>query len=198
LLLAAGTMAEANTSAPLEVGVELPSSAVSVSRSAVGSVADLSEATFFPVQRGFPAPFAADFYDRLAASLPAYDRSVGTVGIMVTDEGAIYRFTSQSAPYVLRNYAAAGHVEGQAAFTLDATGSQGGIIFHNNPGGTCGWCVSQTPTLLPNGISLDIVPPANARALPGWYDYPMTRTGLPEAPSLHPQDRPGFLLELQR
>ncbi len=61
--------------------------------------------------------------------------------------------------------------------------SRGGVIFHNNPDDTCGWCSAQTPTLLPSGTRLLIVPPKGAVAPgPGWYDYPVLRAGNNKTP----------------
>lgn len=62
------------------------------------------------------------------------------------------------------NYAAASHVEGKAAWQIRKLGSSGGKIYHNNPHGTCPFCVSQIPTLLPEGARLTVVPPTGAVA----------------------------------
>jgi hypothetical protein len=63
------------------------------------------------------------------------------------------------------NYPAAKHVEGKAAIWLRENNSSGGVLFHNNPGGTCGFCDLQTRTLLPEGVKLRVVPPADAVAV---------------------------------
>nr|WP_285300469.1 DddA-like double-stranded DNA deaminase toxin [Burkholderia glumae] len=36
------------------------------------------------------------------------------------------------------------------------------MVFHNNPEGTCGFCVNMTETLLPENSKLTVVPPEGA------------------------------------
>ena len=58
-----------------------------------------------------------------------------------------------------RHYVAAGHVEGKAAIQIRLAGSTGGTMHHNNPNGTCPYCLHQVPTLLPEGATLTVIPP---------------------------------------
>lgn len=79
---------------------------------------------------------------------------------------------------------AAAHVEGQAALQLRQSGSTGGTIHHNNPHGTCLYCLHALPRLLPPGVTLAIVPPDNAQAPnPWWIAQPVTFAGQPPQPT---------------
>jgi hypothetical protein len=90
---------------------------------------------------------------------------------LLTNEGKIIEFKSAN-PEAYGNYIAATHAEGKAAVWIRKNNSSGGVLFHNNPGGTCGFCNSHLPTLLPKGVRLWVVPPANAVAEKrGWIDY---------------------------
>ncbi len=80
----------------------------------------------------------------------------------MTKEGQTIRLTSANKDPTWANYEAAGHVEGKAAIGIRENDSAGGILYHNNPGGICGYCVSQVETLLPQGAKLTVVSPANA------------------------------------
>jgi hypothetical protein len=161
-----------------------------------GAAIDLSEATFSPlnVQRAFPrAPFAADFYQKLQASLPLYDPAQGVVtGILLTDEGQVVRFVNGNTAPTFANYASAGHVEGKAAIYIGTNNSTGGILFQNHTNGICGYCNSFTPTLLPQGATLDIVPPIGATPKAGWYPNPTSYTGNANAPLLNRKLGPGM------
>jgi hypothetical protein len=64
------------------------------------------------------------------------------------------RFQSGAADPGYRNYPAAKHVEGKAAIWIRENNSSGGILFHNHPGGTCGFCNLQLNTLLPEDVTL--------------------------------------------
>jgi hypothetical protein len=85
-----------------------------------------------------------------------------TLGVLQTNEGATVPLSSGSP--LLPNYAASGHVEGQAALYIREAESTGGTVYHNNTNGTCGYCNAQIPTLLPENSQLTVVPPANAVA----------------------------------
>jgi SCP1.201-like deaminase len=63
------------------------------------------------------------------------------------------------------NYPVGGHVEGKAALWIRQNNSSGGVLFHNHPGGTRGYCDLQTRTLLPKNATLRVVPPADAIAV---------------------------------
>jgi hypothetical protein len=62
------------------------------------------------------------------------------------------------------NYRSAGHVEGKGAIWIREHGSTGGVLYHNNTGGICGYCDSHIETLLPKDAELLVVPPADAVA----------------------------------
>jgi SCP1.201-like deaminase len=95
--------------------------------------------------------------------------------------------SSERSP-LYSNYVPAGHVEGKAALWMREHGSSGGVVYHNNTDGTCGFCNAQIGTLLPNGVRQWVVPPADAIA-----KNPQARQGLTyhvgnsEVPKLPPQ-----------
>ena len=93
--------------------------------------------------------------------LPEYDGET-THGILITNEGSIYPLRSGDPDPLYANHPAAKHVEGKAAIIIRETGSSGGIVYHNNSEGTCGFCNSQIKNLLPEGATLVVVPPKNA------------------------------------
>ncbi len=89
---------------------------------------------------------------------------------------------------------AAAHVEGRAALQLRRSGSTGGTVHHNNPSGTCLYCLHALPALLPPGVALTIVPPDNARPpTPWWIAQPVTFTGQPPLPAPAPPAGAGNL-----
>jgi len=96
-------------------------------------------------------------------ALPAYDGQT-TKGILVTNEGASIPFSSGGGDPMYSNYVAASHVEGQAALWFSTSTSTGGTLYINNINGICGYCDAQLETLLPPGVVLQVVPPANASA----------------------------------
>ena len=59
----------------------------------------------------------------------------------------------------LSNYAASGHVEGQAALIMREQGVSKAELLIDNPNGICGYCTSQVPTLLPEGAELTVRTP---------------------------------------
>ena len=67
------------------------------------------------------------------------------------------------------DYPAGKHAEGKAAILIRDTKSTGGVLFHNNPNGTCAGCNSNLPYLLPEGARLWVVPPADAKAPNKWW-----------------------------
>jgi len=95
--------------------------------------------------------------------LPAFD-GVSTQGILMTNEGQVVPLQSGGTNPAYRNYAAAGHVEGKAAIWIRENGSTGGVVYHNNTNGTCGFCNLQITTLLSEGAKFRVVPPENAVA----------------------------------
>jgi RHS repeat-associated protein len=118
---------------------------------------------------------------RLPPELPAFDGT--TRGVLRLNEGGPdVPLASGAAPAQYRNYPAAGHVEGQAAIIIRQRGSTGGTVWHNNPRGTCPMCRSNVPTLLPERSILNVVPPENAVAPPGWLGQPYPFLGNASAP----------------
>jgi hypothetical protein len=110
----------------------------------------------------------------ISAWLPKYDRK-RTNGLLITNEGDVVPFQA-GRPRKFWNYPSAKHVEGKAAVWIRENDSSGGVVFHNNMGGTCGFCNIQLKRLLPHNGELDVVPPpgavaekVNAVAEPTWY-----------------------------
>jgi hypothetical protein len=97
----------------------------------------------------------------LRAGLPEYD-GVTTYGVLITNEGNVVPLQSGGGNPLYGNYSSAGHVEGKAAIWIRENGSSGGVLYHNNPGGTCGRCNGQIRRLLPEGARLRVVSPENA------------------------------------
>lgn len=91
-----------------------------------------------------------------------------TEGVLITNEGKVIPLQSGGGNPAYGNYAASGHVEGKAAILIRESESSGGVVYHNNPNGTCGFCNSQVETLLPEGAKLRVVPPENAIANNPW------------------------------
>jgi hypothetical protein len=71
--------------------------------------------------------------------LPAFN-GVNTEGVLITNEGQVIPLRSGNANPIYANYPAASHVEGKAATWIRENGSTGGIVYQNNPNGTCGFC----------------------------------------------------------
>ena len=97
--------------------------------------------------------------------------------VLLTNEGRVIELESGS-PDPRYDYPAGKHAEGKAAIWIRDNGSSGGIVFHNNPKGTCGVCNSNLPTLLPEGVRLWVVPPVDAKAPDRtWIDKPKPYDG---------------------
>jgi hypothetical protein len=108
-------------------------------------------------------------------------------GVLVTNEGEIIALESGNANQTYANYPAASHVEGKAAIWIRENGSTGGIVYHNNPRGTCGFCNSQIATLLPEGATLQVVPPKGTVPPPGWFNNPNPYIGNSSTPKPNPR-----------
>jgi RHS repeat-associated protein len=112
--------------------------------------------------------------------LPEYD-GVRTQGLLVTNEGNVVPFQNGPRDLAYRNYESAAHADGKAAIWIRENNSSGGVFYHNNTDGTCGYCAGQIPRFLPEGVTMGIVPPTNAVAPPTpnnwWKDRPIVRTG---------------------
>jgi hypothetical protein len=102
----------------------------------------------------------------ISAGLPKYDGKT-SYGVLITNEGNVVQFQS-ARPGSFRNYPAAKHVEGKAAIWIRENGSTGGVLYHNNRDGTCGFCNAHLRTLLPQGARLRVVPPRDAIAKDAW------------------------------
>jgi hypothetical protein len=76
------------------------------------------------------------------------------------------------------NYAASGHVEGQAALIMRERGVSNARLLMDNPNGICGYCTSHVPTLLPEGAQLfdQSVPSGDTAEVP-IMDDPVEFTG---------------------
>jgi RHS repeat-associated protein len=116
--------------------------------------------------------------------LPPFDGET-THAVLVTNEGAVVTLKSGEKDPAYRNYPAAGHTEGKAAIYIRENGSSGGVVYHNNTDGTCGYCDKQITTLLPEGATLKVVPPENASANNSMAkDTPTEYTGNSNNPKL--------------
>jgi hypothetical protein len=93
--------------------------------------------------------------------LPEFDGKT-THGLLITNEGDAYPLQSGDPDPRYANYKAARHVEGKAALKIRELGSSGGIVYHNHPKGTCGYCQTHLEILLPEGATLLSVPPRGA------------------------------------
>jgi len=91
--------------------------------------------------------------DELLSSIAEEGRTAGVLDI----DGELIPLVSGRSP--LRNYAASGHVEGQAALIMRDRGATNARLLIDNPNGVCGYCNSQVPTLLPDGAVLTVVTP---------------------------------------
>jgi hypothetical protein len=103
----------------------------------------------------FPPPLAAP------PPLPKYNGT--TSGVLITNEGETVPLQSGPKDPAYKDYPASGHAEGKAALWIRQNGSSGGVVYHNNPSGTCAGCNSNLPTLLPEGTALTVVPPADVK-----------------------------------
>jgi RHS repeat-associated protein len=119
-------------------------------------------------------------------TLPAFNGQA-TEGVLLTNEGQVVPLRSGNPNPTYANYPAAGHVEGQAAIWIRENGSTGGVVYHNNPRGTCGFCNAQVPTLLPEGASLRVVAPEGTVPPPGWFNNPNPYIGNSATPRPNPR-----------
>ena len=94
-------------------------------------------------------------------TLPEYDGTT-THGKLVLDDGSQISFTSGNGDPRYTNYANNGHVEQKASLYMRDNNSSNATLYHNNTNGTCGFCNNMTPTFLPEGASLTVIPPSNA------------------------------------
>ena len=90
----------------------------------------------------------------------------------MTNEGQIVPLESGNAHPTYANYRSASHIEAKAAIWIREHNSTGGVVYHNNTGGVCGYCIDHIKTLLPEGAVLRAVSPPNAVAKPGWEVAP--------------------------
>ena len=115
-------------------------------------------------------------------NLPEYDGKT-THGVLVLDDGTQVPFSSGNANPDYKNYIPASHVEGKSAIYMRENGINNGTVFHNNTDGTCPYCDKMLPTLLEEGSTLTVVPPANANApKPSWVDTVKTYIGNDKIP----------------
>ena len=115
-------------------------------------------------------------------NLPEYDGKT-THGVLVLDDGTQVPFSSGNANPNYKNYIPASHVEGKSAIYMRENGINNGTVFHNNTDGTCPYCDKMLPTLLEEGSTLMVVPPANASApKPSWVDTVKTYIGNDKIP----------------
>ena len=89
----------------------------------------------------------------LLASIGQEGKTAGVLDI----GGELTPLVSGKSP--LGNYAASGHVEGQAALIMRERGVSTAELLIDNANGICGYCTSQVPTLLPEGAQLSVRTP---------------------------------------
>jgi hypothetical protein len=134
---------------------------------ATESIPDLAMALgtmALPFGPSIAAQMAPRFAQRLLPKLLLPEYTGPTSGVLFTNEGRIVRLRSGVPNPAYRNYPSAKHAEGKAAIWLRENDSSGGVLFHNNPEGTCGFCDLQARTLLPKNTTLRVIPPADAAA----------------------------------
>jgi hypothetical protein len=102
---------------------------------------------------GGMAPEAGGGGQALLASIGQDGKTAGVLNV----DGELTPLVSGRSS--LGNYAASGHVEGQAALIMRETGVSKAELLIDNPNGICGYCNSQLPTLLPEGAELTVRPP---------------------------------------
>jgi SCP1.201-like deaminase len=117
-----------------------------------------------PLGPSIAAQMAPRFAQRLLPKLLLPEYTGPTSGVLFTNEGRIVRLRSGAPDPAYRNYVSAKHAEGKAALWLRENDSSGGVLFHNHPEGTCGFCDLQARTLLPKNATLRVVPRADAVA----------------------------------
>ncbi|WP_079034595.1 RHS repeat-associated core domain-containing protein [Streptomyces hirsutus] len=99
------------------------------------------------------SPGTLNAAQRLLASIGEEGKTAGVLEV----DGALFPLVSGKS--VLPNYAASGHVEGQAALLMQGMGATNGRLLIDNPNGICGYCTSQVPTLLPENAVLEVGTP---------------------------------------
>ena len=115
---------------------------------------------------------------------PVYDGP--THGALVLPDGRVLeRFVSgkQIPGY---KFPSTKHVEGKAAIWMRENGVTDAVLYHNNPNGTCNWCHPQITTLLPEGTTMKVVPPAGT-VIPTakWYVQSAPYVGNSQVPKTH-------------
>jgi hypothetical protein len=95
-------------------------------------------------------------FDESSYRVAAKGGSQPTAGVLELDGETIPLVSRAADP---ANYPASGHVEGQAALIMRERSATSGILEIDNPNGICGRCVSQVPTLLPEGAELNVRTP---------------------------------------
>jgi hypothetical protein len=89
--------------------------------------------------------------EKMLSSISQEGKTAGVLDI----DGELIPLVSKKEP--LGNYAVSGHVEGQAALIMRRRGAATHArLIIDNPNGICGMCASQTPTLLPEGATLEV------------------------------------------
>lgn len=91
--------------------------------------------------------------ERMLTSLSEEGRTAGVLDL----DGELIPLVSGKS--LLPNYAASGHVEGQAALIMRERGATLGRLLIDNPNGICGYCTSQVATLLPKDAVLEVATP---------------------------------------
>lgn len=118
---------------------------------------------------------------RLLASIGEEGKTAGVLEV----DGALIPLVSGKSS--LPNYAASGHVEGQAALIMRQMNASSGKLLIDNPNGICGYCRSQVPTLLPEDATLRVGTPSGTVTPTGRWSSSKTFTGNDRAPKPWPR-----------
>ena len=95
-------------------------------------------------------------------------RQAGKTAGVLNIDGDLMPLVSRKSS--LPNYAASGHVEGQAALIMRERGVSSAELLIDNPNGICSYCTSQVPTLLPEGAQLMVRPPLGTVPTQWWFN----------------------------
>ncbi|MEV6667608.1 RHS repeat-associated core domain-containing protein [Streptomyces nigra] len=131
--------------------------------------------------KGTGAGLTRSAAQRILASIGEEGKTAGVLEI----NGELFPLISGKSP--LQNYAASGHVEGQAALLMAEKGAKSGRLFIDNPKGICGYCTSQVPTLLPEGARLEVSTPLGTVTPSGRWSASKTFVGNDREPKPWPR-----------
>ncbi|MGW0998323.1 RHS repeat-associated core domain-containing protein [Streptomyces sp. NPDC002523] len=118
---------------------------------------------------------------RMLASIGEEGKTAGVLEI----DGTLWPLVSGKSS--LPNYAASGHVEGQAALIMKELDASSGRLLIDNPNGICGYCKSQVATLLPENAVLEVRTPLGTVTPSSRWSASRTFTGNDRDPKPWPR-----------